>query len=99
MQKTVYRVRTQSPISRRIAADVQREAQTIGRIQTTHTLHGTGTDAQKPGTDGTESKIGQFENGRQYYDETRYSELCDRQLILAITRDGSLKRNETPLQS
>jgi hypothetical protein len=39
MQKTVYRVRTQSQISRRIAADMQREAQAIGRIQTTQTLH------------------------------------------------------------
>jgi hypothetical protein len=39
MQKTVYRVRTQSQISRRIAADMQREAQTIGRIRTTQTLH------------------------------------------------------------
>lgn len=39
MQKTVYRVRTQSQISRRIAADMQREAQTAGRIQTTRTLH------------------------------------------------------------
>ncbi len=39
MQKSVYRVRTQSQISRRIAADMQREAQTIGRIQTTQTLH------------------------------------------------------------
>jgi len=29
MQKTVYRVRTQSQISRRIAADMQREAQTM----------------------------------------------------------------------
>jgi hypothetical protein len=39
MQKTVYRVRTQSQISRRIAADMQREAQTMGRIQTTQILH------------------------------------------------------------
>lgn len=39
MQKTLYRVRTQSQISRRIAADMQREAQTIRRIQTTRTLH------------------------------------------------------------
>jgi hypothetical protein len=39
MQKTVYRVRTQSQISRRIAADMQREAQTMGRIQTTRSLH------------------------------------------------------------
>jgi hypothetical protein len=39
MQKTVYRVRTLTQISRRIAADMQREAQTIGRIQTTQALH------------------------------------------------------------
>jgi hypothetical protein len=39
MQKTVYRVRTLSQISRRIAADMQREAQTIGRFQTTQALH------------------------------------------------------------
>jgi hypothetical protein len=39
MQKTVYRVRTQDQISRRIAADMQREAQTMGRIQTTQILH------------------------------------------------------------
>ena len=39
MQKTVYRVRTQSQIRRRIAADMQREAQTRGRVQTTETLH------------------------------------------------------------
>lgn len=39
MQKTVYRVRTQEQISRRIAADMQREAQTRGRVQTTRTLH------------------------------------------------------------
>ena len=39
MQKTVYRVRTQFQISRRIAADMQREAQTMGRTQTTQTLH------------------------------------------------------------
>jgi DNA repair ATPase RecN len=39
MQKTVYRVRTQTQISRRIAADMQREAQAMGRVQTTRTLH------------------------------------------------------------
>ena len=39
MQKTVYRVRTQVQISRRIAVDMQREAQTLGRIQTTRSLH------------------------------------------------------------
>lgn len=39
MQKTVYRVRTQGQISRRIAADMQREAQMMGRIQTTRVLH------------------------------------------------------------
>jgi hypothetical protein len=39
MQKSVYRVRTQAQISRRIAADMQREAQTSGRVQTTRILH------------------------------------------------------------
>ena len=39
MQKTVYRVRTQAQISRRIAVDMQRDAQAEGRILTTHTLH------------------------------------------------------------
>jgi hypothetical protein len=39
MQKTVYRVRTQVQISRRIAADMQREAQTLGRSLTTRALH------------------------------------------------------------
>lgn len=39
MQKSVYRVRTQAQISRRIAADMQREAQMSGRTQTTRTLH------------------------------------------------------------
>ena len=39
MQKSVYRVRTQVQISRRIAADMQREAQASGRSQTTRSLH------------------------------------------------------------
>jgi hypothetical protein len=39
MQKTVYRVRTPTQISRRIALDMQRDAQAEGRILTTHTLH------------------------------------------------------------
>jgi len=39
MQKSVYRTRTQAQISRRIAADMQREAQAAGRSQTTRTLH------------------------------------------------------------
>jgi hypothetical protein len=39
MQKSVYRVRTQVQISRRIAADMQREAQMSGRIQTIRILH------------------------------------------------------------
>jgi hypothetical protein len=39
MQKSVYRVRTQAQISRRIAADMQREAQMSGRIQTVRILH------------------------------------------------------------
>jgi hypothetical protein len=45
MQKTVYRVRTQAQISRRIALDMQRDAQTEGRNQTTRTLH---EERQKP---------------------------------------------------
>ena len=39
MQKSVYRVRTQAQINRRIAADMQREAQMSGRSWTTRTLH------------------------------------------------------------
>jgi hypothetical protein len=39
MQKTVYRVRTQAQISRRIAVDMQRDAQAQGRTQTTQSLH------------------------------------------------------------
>ena len=41
MQKTVYRVRTQSNIPSRIALDMQREEQAQQRDQTTHTLHAT----------------------------------------------------------
>lgn len=39
MQKTVYRVRSQTQISRRIAVDIQRDDQAEGRILTTRTLH------------------------------------------------------------
>jgi hypothetical protein len=39
MQKTVYRVRTRDNISRRIAVDIQRDAQAEGRLHTTRTLH------------------------------------------------------------
>ncbi|MCK4660305.1 MAG: hypothetical protein KAV82_12350 [Phycisphaerae bacterium] len=39
MQKTVYCVRTRARISRRIAADMQRDAQAQGRTQTTQSLH------------------------------------------------------------
>lgn len=39
MQKTVYRVRTQQQISRRIAIDIQRDAQAEARRHTTRTLH------------------------------------------------------------
>jgi transposase-like protein len=39
MQKTVYRVRTQRAIERRLALDLQRERQGDGRVQTTQTLH------------------------------------------------------------
>jgi hypothetical protein len=41
MQKTVYRVRTQSTITSRIALDMQREEQAQPRTQTTNTLHAT----------------------------------------------------------
>jgi Transposase len=39
MQKTVYRVRTQSNINSRIALDMQREERALPRQQTTKTLH------------------------------------------------------------
>jgi len=39
MQKTIYRVRTGSHISQRIAADMLREAQAQGRMQTIQMLH------------------------------------------------------------
>ena len=39
MQKSIYRVRTGQHISQRIAIDMQRDAQTQGRFQTTTTLH------------------------------------------------------------
>jgi hypothetical protein len=39
MQKTVYRVRTGTHISQRIAVDMLRDAQAQGRFQTTRTLH------------------------------------------------------------
>jgi hypothetical protein len=39
MQKTVYRVRTQSHITGRIALDMLRESQAQGRAKTTGTLH------------------------------------------------------------
>ena len=39
MQKTVYRVRTKTNISSRIALDMQREERSQQRDQTTHTLH------------------------------------------------------------
>ena len=39
MQKSVYRVRTQKHISRRIAIDMQREEQAQGRLQTIQILH------------------------------------------------------------
>ena len=40
MQKTVYHVRSLAQIRARIAVDMQREAQTHGRLQTTQLLHG-----------------------------------------------------------
>lgn len=39
MQKTVYHVRSLAQIKARIAVDMQREAQTQGRLQTTQSLH------------------------------------------------------------
>ncbi|NIA06769.1 MAG: hypothetical protein GWP14_03880 [Actinobacteria bacterium] len=39
MQKSIYRVRTRQQISRRIAVDMQRDAQAAGRFRTTTTLH------------------------------------------------------------
>jgi hypothetical protein len=39
MQKTVYRVRTQQTIRRRIALDMQRDLQAAACRQTTATLH------------------------------------------------------------
>ena len=39
MQKSVYRVRTQSHITARIAIDMLRDAQAVGRCETTQTLH------------------------------------------------------------
>jgi hypothetical protein len=44
-QRSIYRVRTQEHISQRIAVDMQREAQSAGRLQTTTMLH-----AQRDGT-------------------------------------------------
>lgn len=39
MQKSVYSVRSQANVSGRIALDMQRDAQAVGRIQTTEMLH------------------------------------------------------------
>lgn len=39
MQKSVYRVRTQTHISQRVAIDMQRDEQSQGRLQTITTLH------------------------------------------------------------
>lgn len=39
MQKTVYRVRTKAHIKARIAIDMLRDAQALGRLQTTQALH------------------------------------------------------------
>jgi hypothetical protein len=39
MQKSVYRVRTQSSIEARLALDLLRERQARGRAETTETLH------------------------------------------------------------
>jgi len=55
MQKTVYRVRTAPHISQRIAADMLRDAQAEGRLQTTHTLHLARAGYHVPGNDATVS--------------------------------------------
>lgn len=47
MQKTVYRVRSLTQISRRIAVDIQRDDQAEGRLQTTQTLHKGRVEAKK----------------------------------------------------
>ena len=39
MQKSVYRVRTQAHVRNRIALDMQRDFQALGRSQTVGTLH------------------------------------------------------------
>jgi hypothetical protein len=39
MQKTIYHVRTREHVSQRIATDMQRESQAVGRSNTTQTLH------------------------------------------------------------
>ena len=39
MQKSIYRVRTRQQISRRIAVDMQRDAQAAGRFRITTALH------------------------------------------------------------
>jgi len=48
MQKSVYRVRTQNNISRRIAIDMQREEQAQGRLQTIQILHNVRNGIQCP---------------------------------------------------
>ena len=55
MQKTVYRVRTAPHISRRIAADMLRDTQAEGRLQTTHTLHLARAGQHVPGNGATVS--------------------------------------------
>ena len=55
MQKTVCRVRTRAQISRRIAVDMQRDAQARGRTQTTQTLHNERNGYHEPGNAATGS--------------------------------------------
>jgi len=65
MQKTVYRVRTAPHISRRIAADMLRDAQAEGRLQTAHALHRARAGQHVPGNGATISIFGRFLGGRR----------------------------------
>jgi hypothetical protein len=65
MQKTVYRVRTALHISQRIAADMLRDAQAEGRLQTTHTLHLARAGWHVPGNGATVSRKPAFKPSSQ----------------------------------
>jgi hypothetical protein len=56
MQKTIYRVRTGPHIRQRIALDMLRDAQSQGRLQTTHMLHYARAGWYVPGNNATVSK-------------------------------------------